>query len=441
MEFENQRIMSESLTNAESKMSRCPRNEKPWIVPLLCFALLCLLSVCGCSEKTEKTPSAPTTAAWSWEPYPAAEKMRLATLPCQILPRTSLTINAPVSGQLRLYVDRPQTNLPGGFLWAEFEPKALNLESAELSEARSRIAERERLFERIELPKEQIKLNKDISAMKKEVMLLEMLSTNAELARAAINAAGLDRDGALKAGSLEDARKELALMEENLKFLASTNSAVIGFDIEGAQMELEKRQLEFDRRQSQSRFTMPFAGQWISSLQLADGVMEYPVSAGQELAVVRDLHSILLRVPLEDVSWSGLPTAKLTAVVPLADGTHLEAAFAYKKLEKFQLREEVFYYFQFPFEESANAALLVGTSPTCELWLELSQPARIVPKLALVLHGPDAFQNRRWSDGLAQLFPGSQLLVEGQTELAVLPPVRQINGDTQHSNLSQADIH
>lgn len=416
------------------------RKTKPLAAALSFFVAFLLFGVSGCSQKSASSIT-PATNAWSWAPYPAAEKMRLATLPCQVLPKASLTISAPVSGQLRLYVDRPQTNLPAGFLWGEFEPKALNLEAAELSEARSRISEREHLFKQIELPKEEIKLSKDITEKKKEIMLLEMLSTNADLARAAINAAGLDHNGALKSGSLEDARKELALMEENLKFLQSSNSAVVGFDIEGASMELEQRQLDFDRRQNQSRFTMPFAGQWISSLQLADGVSEYPVTAGQELAVVRDLHSIMLRVPLEDVSWSSLPTSKLAAIVALADGTHIEASFAYKKLEKVQLRDEVFYYFKFPFEESAQAALLVGTAPTCELWLELSQPARIVPKLALVLHQPDAFQNRRWNEGLEQLFPGSQLLVEGQTELAILPPVGQVAGDAAHSKLTEADIH
>lgn len=404
----------------------------------LIFLGMTVLLLAGCSQKTVQTTQ-PKTNSWSWAAYPPVEKMRLATLPCQVLPKTSLTINAPVSGQLRLYVDRPQTNLAAGFLWGEFEPKALNLEAAELAEARARIAERERMFEKIDLPKEEIKLRREIAALKKQITLMEMLSTNAELAREAINAAGLDRDGALKAGSLDDTRKELALMQENLKFLSESNTASMGFDLEGARMELDRRQLEFDRRQTQSRFKMPFAGQWIASIQLADGVTEYPVSAGQELAVVRDLHAILLRVPLEDVSWSGLPAAKMTAVVPLADGTHLEAAFAFKKLEKYQLRDEVFYYFQFPFEESATAASLVGTSPTCELWMDLSQPARIVPKLALVLQQPEAFQNRRWNEGLSQLFPGSQVLVEGQTELAILPPVGQVDTNS-HSELSRADI-
>jgi hypothetical protein len=190
-------------------------------------------------------------------------------------------------------------------------------------------------------------------------------------------------------------------------------------------MELERRQLEFERRQAQSRFKMPFAGQLIASLQLAEGVTDYPVSMGQELAVVRDLNSILLRVPLEDVAWAALPTDKLTAVLPLPDGTHLEAVFAYKKLERSALREEVYYYFQFPFEESATAAHLVGTDLACELWLGLTQPARIVPKLALVLREPAAFQNRHWNEGVAHIVPGAQVMVEGQTDLAILPPVPQ----------------
>lgn len=401
-----------------------------WLVWLLFFAG-------GCSQK----PAAPISASqtnWSWERYPAVEKMRLATLPCQVLPRTSLTINAPVSGQLRLYIERPQTNLPAGFLWAEFEPKSLNMEASELAEAKDKIEERERLFNEIELPKEKIKLNKEIAEATKQVTILSMLATNPELAQLAINANGLTREGLLKAGSLQQAREELALMQQNLKFLSATNSAAFGIDLQGARMEWERRQLEFDRRQAQSRFTMPFAGQLIASLQLADGVTEYPVSAGQELAVVRNLNSILLKVPLEDVSWSGLPTGKLTAVVYRPDGTHLEAPFAFKKLERFQLREEVFYYFQFPAEESASAALLMGTSPTCELWLELSQPARIVPKLTLVLREPDAFQNRHWNEGIARILPGSQVLVEGQTDLAILPPVPQVKPDGNNHILSRA---
>lgn len=391
--------------------------------------------VTGCSQKSTQTTSAPTNQ-WSWAKYPPAEKMRLATLPCQIIPKTSLTIAAPISGQLRVYIDRPQTNLPSDFVWAEFEPKVLNMEAAELAEVRRKIEERERLFREFELPKEKIKLTKEVAEARKQMMLLSLVATNPALANLAIGASGVKDGGILKSGSLEEARKELALMEENLKYLSTTNPAVLGIDIEGARLELQRRQLEFDRRQAQSRFKMPFTGQLITSLQMAEGVTEYPVSAGQELAVVRDLKSVLLRVPLEDVAWTALPAPRLIAVLHLPDGTQLEAPFIYKKLERSQTREEVFYYFQFPFEESAAAAQLVGADLSCDLWLGLTQPARIVPKLALVMQEPSAFQNRHWNEGIAQILPGSQLLVEGQTDLAILPAVPQIK--TQNKNLSLA---
>ncbi len=401
------------------------------VLPIIAVGLLTLA---GCSQKSGEAAAVSATN-WSWATYPPVEKMRLATLPAQVLPKTTLTINAPISGQLRLYIDRPQTNLPAGYVWGEFEPKSLEMEAAELAETRKKIQEHERLYTEIELPKERIKLRREISEAKKQVALLGMLAANPELAQVAVNAAALDKDGALKSGTLDEAREELSLMEENLKFLSGTNTAVLGVDLEAASIELERRQLEFDRRQAQSRFKMPFTGQLIASLQLAQGATEYPVTAGQELAVVRDLSGILLRIPLEDVSWSSLPTEKLTAMVHLSDGTQLEAPFAYKKLERSALREEVFYYFQFPPEESAGAALLVGTDPVCELWLELSQRARIVPKLALVLREPGAFQNRHWNEGLAQILPGAQVLVEGQTDLAILPPVPQQIPDTNHGSV------
>jgi hypothetical protein len=397
----------------------------------------CLIGVPGCSQKPDQ-PAATLPVRWSWDAYPPVEKMRLATVACRVMPKTSLTINAPVSGQLRLYIDRPQTNLPAEFVWAEFEPKSLNMEAAELAEAKRKIEEREHIFNEIELPKEKIKLHKEITEARKQLVLLSMVATNPALAQLAISATGANKDGILKSGNLDQAREELGLMEQNLKYLCTTNSGIMGIDLEGARMELDRRQLEFDRRQAQSRFKMPFAGQLVASVQFAEGVNEYPVSAGQELGVVRDLKTILLRVPLEDVSWTALPAIHLSAVLHMSDGTQLEAPFAFKKLERSQLREEVFYYFQFPFEDSSSAAQLVGTDLSCELWLGLTQPARIVPKLALVLHEPGAFQNRHWSEGIAQMLPGAQVMVEGQTDLAILPPVAQHRATTGKSNLSRA---
>ncbi|MCI0746138.1 MAG: hypothetical protein L0Y58_12100 [Verrucomicrobia subdivision 3 bacterium] len=332
-----------------------------------------------------------------------------------------LNINAPFSGLLRLYVDRPNTNLVSGFVWAEFEPKILEAESNALAEARSKIDERERLLLQLELPKQKIELSRKIDELEKNVKLMRLFVTNPAVAGKAIPLTGV-KEKSFHNEAIARAEEELRIAQENYSLLARTNLQVLGHDFQSQRSDLERRQLEFDRQAAQARLKMPFDGQLNPSLPLAEGVNEYPVNSGQELAVVRDLSTILLRIPLVDASWSTLPTDQLTAVVGLPDGTRLEAPFAFKKLERVQLREDVIYYFQFPTNCAASAARLVGTEVSCELWLGLMQPAHVVPKLTLVLHQPAAFASRKWNEGLARLSPGASLLVEGQTDIAVVLP-------------------
>ena len=135
---------------------------------------------------------------------------------------------------------------------------------------------------------------------------------------------------------------------------------------------------------------------------------------------MRDLSAILLRVLFSDPSWSTLPTDKLRAVISLPNGSRLEAPFAYSKLEKVQLREDVAYYFQFPTNNAADAARMMGTDASCELWLDLPQPARVISKFVLVSNHLSAFQNRRWDEGVRQIDPRARVLVEGQTDLAIV---------------------
>ncbi len=381
------------------------------------YAVSVLLSV-GCSQKANQATASPTVSAWSWNAYPPMNKMRLALLPCRVLPKTSITINSPFSGQLRLYVDRAQTNLPAGRIWAEFEPKILSAESNALAEAKERFSERERMLLELELPKQKFKLAREIEEAQRQLSLLELLVTNQTLAISAVNLVGL-KDRTLTQEVVQRSRQELNLMKENYQYLMATNLALLGVDLQGQRTEFQRRELEFERQQIQARFKMPFTGQLNCSLQLSEGISDYPINAGQEIGVARDLSAILVRIALADASWSTLSPESLAAVVNLPDGTRLEAAFAFKRLERLQAREEIVFYFQFPAEKASAAVRLLGTDLSCELWLALAQPARLVPKLTLVLNQPSLFQNRRWSEGVAQLSPGSRVLVEGQTDLAI----------------------
>jgi hypothetical protein len=221
--------------------------------------------------------------------------------------------------------------------------------------------------------------------------------------------------------TLELARASFRLLQQQMEFLQSTNLAALGFDLTGQRTEWKRRELEFQRRRQQSRFEMPFDGKLTVSVPISEGVTNYPVNQGQELAIARDVSAVRARVVLDNAAWTGLPPEKMRIVVTTG-GRSLEARFAFQKIEKIQNREESAFYFEFPPGKAAEAARLIGANNQCDLWVELPEPAHIVPKLAVILHQPEAFQNKSWVGGISSVFPGSRLLLEGQTDLAVLTP-------------------
>jgi hypothetical protein len=394
------------------------------LIPIgLAHALLLALAASGCREQQQPQASAPAATndlpRWSWEVFPAVQRMRLATLPCQLLPRSSISIYSPMLGVLRVYVTQPQTNLTANSVWAEFEPVMFQAEGEALAEAKAKLEERERLQLELEFPKQRLRMEKDQEEAQRQLALLNLLSTNQQLARIALKLPHGATNG-VRPEALAKARTELELLDRSLAYLHATNLAILGIDLPGQRSDWERRKLEFDRRQSQARLKMPFNGQLTLNLPLTEGVEEYPVNSGQELAVARDLSAIRLRVTLSNPAWAGLPTDRLVALVRLPNGSELTAGFAFQKIERVQLREEAVYYFQFPPEKSALASRLIGTDLSCELWLTLPQPARVVPKLSLVLQQPAAFQGRSWAQGVGMAWPGASVLVEGQTELAIV---------------------
>src|ERR1051325_11218781 len=98
----------------------------------------CFLAGCSFEQAKAKAQAAKqelsATPAWNWETYPPVQKMRIATLPCQLQPKSTITVLSPLMGMLRVYVSSPQTNLPAGVLWAEFEPEIFAAEDKTLKE-------------------------------------------------------------------------------------------------------------------------------------------------------------------------------------------------------------------------------------------------------------------------------------------------------------------
>jgi hypothetical protein len=379
----------------------------------------------GCSPKTAKaklpelrsTPTAATGPAWKWESYPEMRRMRVATLPCQLQPKSAITVISPTAGMLRVYVHSPQAELPADYLWAEFEPEIFAQEEQTLREQLKRLEDLEQLQWQIEYPRKKMELEDRVEAAERDLKTLQLLATKTNLSTFSVGT----NLNTIRPQAIAKAEENFRLLEQSLAYVESTNYAALGFDPTGQRTDFKRRQLEFEQRRRQSRFEMPFRGKLTFSLPISEGVTNCRVNLGQEIAVARDVSLVRVRVAMENIAWTGISPEKLQAVVRSA-GQLFMAQFAYQKIEKVQNREEAAYYFEFPPDKAAATARLIGANVTCELWTDLPEPARIVPKLAMVLHRPDAFQNRDWGAAIGSTFPGARLLIEGQTDLAVVLP-------------------
>jgi hypothetical protein len=409
-----------------SKILARARNSSRLLLPAVGCAAITLFVACSPAaakardDKKAKTASGP---GWDWEAYPRKTRMRVAQLPCQLLPKSTITVISPISGLLRIYTPAPQTNLPAGFLWGEFEPEILAQDELVLQEALKKLEDVEKVQWEVEYPQKKRQLEVQLKEAEREYQRVKMLAEDPELARRVLGTR--NNTNTMRPETLDIARETYELLQRRFEFMQTTNFAAIGFDLTGQRTEWKRRELDFQRRRQQSRFEMPFAGKLTVSFPISEGVTNYPVNLGQELAIARDTSTVRARVVMDNASWSGIAPDKMRVVVTTG-GRALEAFFSYQKIEKVQNREESAYYFEFPRDKASEAARLIGANNQCELWMDLPEEARIVPKLAVILHQPDAFQNKSWSAALSTTFPGSRLLLEGQTDLAVVAPTRDV---------------
>ena len=384
------------------------------VLTVLAFALVLLTA---CSPKTETlADKAPPKPPWRWELYPSTNRIRLATLSCKVQPKSSLTLTAPIAGRLHLHVDTLQTNLTVGSVWAEFEPEQFSEEAKVLKDAAIHLSKREESLWDLDLPRQKLKFTRELYEAERQLSMLKLLRTNDNLTL--LPALGL-KSPSLNPKAQAMLQTEVDLLRRTLNAITQTNLVVIGIDLNEQRAALKKRRSDFERRRSQARLKMPTTGQLSINLPLADGVKEYWVHTGQDLAIVRDLQKVYLRAVLPEPAWAGQVSGALSMVVPLSNGQRLTAKYAHQRLERMHTREEAAAYFLITDPPISDILHLLGLEVTGELYFDLAHSARVVPKLTLVMHDPSAFQERSWSAGVHRLWPDSRVIAEGQTELAI----------------------
>jgi hypothetical protein len=363
--------------------------------PLLC-SLLLLWTCAG-----------PAAAALRLESYPLSHELVLGTVPVEVQPARFQKVKAPLSGPLHLRLPAAGTRLAQGALWAEFDPARGELERAAFDLARELLAEKEIPQFRLDQSRTRAELADKLGELERQSALLAKIVREARARRALPRRGGprgRTRPGPLPAHAARTAGPAAAHRPR-----LHRHPAAGGTRARRAPSETQPAGTRTPAPRGREPAHDAVCGRDCPDPPAPPDGEPLAVEAGMDLAWLQDFSQLNLRVPVRRAEWRLLPAAQLTVRLDTgATGPRVTAAFFRSLTEEVHGREELVYYFTLAADQSTPARALVGGQLSAQLITALVEPARLVPKLDLVLADPAAFRAGGWAGGLATLLPGAR---------------------------------
>ncbi len=357
-------------------------------------------------------------AAFDLARYPESSDLVLAALPADVQPIRSVRVKSPTDGLLTLDLPPAGSRLAEGTVWGEFDPERLKLEGEAVALARALLEEKEQPRLALDLARTAGELAERRAELERQAGMLERIAADPALAELYANetlgTAGTDEVTAVA----KRLRAQLALVDEVLRFSGTEREREL--ELRALDLKIRAQELDFQRRLGEFRLAMPFAGELtLIPPPPADG-RPLRVPLGADLALLRDFSVIEARVPLRRAEWRLLEPAALVLRHARFGRAGLQAVYDRQLTQDVAGREELVYVFRFPEEQRAFARPLAGGQVVMDLVLRLGQPARIVPKIDLLLAAPAVFRDAGWDAGVDSLAPGARILAMGETHVAVV---------------------
>ncbi len=377
---------------------------------------------------------------------PASQNLLLATLPVRVTPKREVTVTAPLSGRFTLLVPHSTATLADQTIWGAIDLERLELETRALAQTEALHEAREVIDWRVNQINERTKLEDTLGRLKAERALLDRLEKNPALAELYFRKQSPDEpstpapapspelnhnfppssggEAAPERIALMRQRidTETALLETKLSYLGSPRQEELELGV--SRLKLEQQTFEHQRRTQLSRLTSPFDAEFRLLLPLKPGADTIEVRAGDDIALLRDLSSIVIQVPVAQPAWRSLPLENLEVRIPSGSSSRpaLSARFEDTLLLTRGGREELFYLFAVPAADLAHARPLLGGLLQGELHYVSPTPLRLATKLDLARAAPALLREQGWSALVSSLYPGWRIACIGQHQLALLPP-------------------
>ncbi|MCB1103207.1 MAG: hypothetical protein H7A44_06970 [Opitutaceae bacterium] len=361
--------------------------------------------------------TAASLVAFELQRYPLADEIVLGTITAEVTPARALRLKAPATGQLHLNL--PPTNRPlaKGTVWAELDPAQLDLQRRAVALARALLEAKEEPALRLEQVRTRADLTERLDEIERQSAMLRKLLKEPELGELYL------ADQAATGGAdkvrymLTQLDQQARLLREVLTFVGTPKQEKL--ELQALRLKLEQQEIDLERRERDSRLTMPFDGELTLVPPLPPAGEPLYIESGMDLARIQDFSRVDARAVIKRTEWRLLDPSRVRLRVD-AGREVLFADFSRALTEEIFGREELVYYFTFRAEQKTAARALVGGQISVQLLANLPQAARLVPKLDLALADPELLRTAGWDAAVAQLIPGARVALSGDTHLAIV---------------------
>lgn len=385
----------------------------------LTFSAL-LLACAGCNPSPESSdpalpPAQSQSAPQQLDSFPESEQLLLASLHIRLEPNRLLTVRAPNSGRLHLQIDQPVTDVEQDFVWGVLEPEALQTEEESLELWREQLETRQEMETNLELPLQRLQIEKKLDEATRTLKMWEMYQKDGDRGRRSMELLGVD-PGSGNPAEIERLKWEVELLKTQLQYLQSERP-VSDVELQSRKIEWEQRRLDFLKRREQSQINAPFSGELRLLIRPQANRKEIWVQSGDDIALLRDLSSAVLRLKPDDFPWAGAPFQDLILKVRVPGMPEVEAVPVREEIDASSTRQERIWVFELKTESIPVEELPLGAPVSVYLIQKLPSVSRIIPKTTLLFSTQSTADN--WADILRSVYPEGNLIAAGQTEVAI----------------------
>ncbi len=349
--------------------------------------------------------------------YPQQNFLLVGTVPTTIEARRSAQFKAPMNGSIELMIDATAGLAKEGALLAWMDRERLELEGDVLRLEATHHRVRDIPEKRLAALQQLRQLENRSSEIGQQLDFLGEIARKPELASLFTESVEAFNEEQVK--TAEQLENEKALAERLSETLQAPENAELAEQL--AEMKLQQRQLDYQKRLRDSQLRMPFDGHFRLLLPTEADRREYPVLQGDPILLAEDRSALFGVVEIKGNHWRSLPRERLLLNFPGAGALGLEETGRFDRsvMEDSGRRPSLFYYFKFEGPHLQRIDRLRGGMVTAELLLDLrDSPAYVIPKADLLAAFPRSFANG-WEDGLRQHFGAIQAVHIGQHAIAL----------------------